>query len=137
VVVWVVEGFGSGVDALFALYADIAIAGEDASFALPVDLAPETNFAMLVLTMRLQAAKSWMLSGAPLTAQAALHCGLVTAVVRPAELRERTEAAAERAARLPLDAVVASKLAFQVLLDSQGVASEFDSAPFYALAAVR
>lgn len=129
---WEAEGVPAFGDSLFALFADFAIADPDALFHIPLAHLPETNFAMAVLKMRLQATKAWLLSGKPMSAAQAHQFGLVNRISAPGDVHAATLRLARRVAVMPLDAIVASKLAHQVLLDTQGVASEFDSAPFFA-----
>lgn len=128
------EGAPVAGDALFALYSDFVVASSDATFRIPVEHLPEANFAMVVLKMRLQSAKGWLLSGRSLSAADAKKYGLVTAVTEPGNVHDTTIGLARRVTRMPLDAIVSSKLAYQVFLDTQAVASEFDTAPFFAAA---
>lgn len=134
VVVWEASGESDGPETLLALYSDFVVAATDTSFRLGMRWLPETNLALCTLTLRLQAAKAWVLGGRPLSTHDAQRLGLVSAVAAPERLHEEALRLARRVARMPLDAIVASKLAFQIFLDTQGVDTEFDAAPFYALA---
>jgi enoyl-CoA hydratase/carnithine racemase len=117
--------------ALIGLYSDLAVADESSHFPCPFDTIPEANFMLAALSMRLDRAKAWLLSGEPLTASGAEEAGLVNEIVHADALADRALQMATRAAAVPLDGITVSKMNMNACLDAMGVGQDFDLAEFY------
>jgi enoyl-CoA hydratase/carnithine racemase len=126
------RGTCRGVASLIALYADLAVADATARFYSPFDTLPEANFAIAVLTLRLDRAKAWLLSGEPLDAQTAEEFGLINQVVPADKLAATSMALAQRIARMPLDGITLSKMNLNACLDAMAVGQEFDLSGYFA-----
>ena len=127
-----VQGRCAGAGSLLVLCSDHTVCAQGSSFEAPFAILPESNLVLAALTLRLNRAKSWMLAGQAWSAQQALHAGLVNRIVAPAELNDAAAAAAQAAAKMPLDGVAMTKLLLEAYLDTQGVGQDFDMAGFYA-----
>ncbi len=126
-----VDGSCTGAGTLLALCSDTCIASAAARFGSPFRQLPEASLALAALTMGLNRAKAWALMDSELTATEAFHQGLVNAVSsEPALVMARRVASS--VVRLPLDGIAMSKLLVEGLLDTQGVAQEFDAAALAA-----
>jgi enoyl-CoA hydratase/carnithine racemase len=132
VTITAIQGRCTGAGSLLALYSDLTVASRDATFDSPFADMPEANFALAALTMRLNRAKSFVLGGQPLDAEAAWKAGLINRVVPRDRLDEQARALARSIAKVPLDGIAMSKLMVESFLDGQGVGEEFDAAPFHA-----
>lgn len=131
-VVTAVKGHCAGAASMLVLCSDHTVCAEDSTFEAPFADYPESNFVLAALTMRLNRAKSWMLGGETWTAQQAVHAGLVNRAVAPNDVDAIAQAAAQAAARTPLDGVAMTKVLLEAFLDTQGVGQDFDMAGFYA-----
>lgn len=127
-----VTGRCEGAGSMLVLCSDITVCDEGSTFGAPFTAVPESNLVLAALTMRLNRAKSWMLSPRPWPARRAHEAGLVNAVVAPANLRGHIEQAAQRATAMPLDGIAMTRILFESFLDTQGVGQEFDMAALYA-----
>ena len=126
------RGTCQGVASLIALYADLAVADVTARFYSPFEALPEANFAIAALTMRLDRAKAWLLTGQPLDAHTAEEFGLINRVVAVDELAAASMALAQRIARMPLDGITVSKMNLNACLDAMAVGQEFDMSGYFA-----
>ncbi|ODU07395.1 MAG: hypothetical protein ABS81_01160 [Pseudonocardia sp. SCN 72-86] len=133
VVVTEVRGDCLGAGSLLVLCSDLTIAADTARFGSPFADLPESNFALAALTMRLNRAKSWMLTGSVLDAQAAYAAGLVNRVVPEADLMTAVEGLSASTSEMPLDGVTMSKMLLQSVLDTHGVGRDFDLADHFAV----
>jgi len=133
VVVTQVAGACFGAGSLLVLCSDLTLATEGAQFGSPFTDLPEANFVLAALTMRLNRAKSWMLSGSTISAQNALSCGLVNQVVPDDALADATADVVRNVTAMPLDGITMSKMLLQAVLDGHGVGREFDLADHYAI----
>ncbi|MBN9273850.1 MAG: enoyl-CoA hydratase/isomerase family protein, partial [Mesorhizobium sp.] len=122
-----------GAGSLLVLCSDLTIAADTARFGSPFADLPESNFALAALTMRLNRAKSWMLTGSVLDAQAAYAAGLVNRVVPEADLMTAVEGLSASTSEMPLDGVTMSKMLLQSVLDTHGVGRDFDLADHFAV----
>ena len=104
---------GSGLE--IALLCDLRLACTDASFSMPeanLGLIPAAGGTQtLPRTLRSAKALHLLLTGQPITAQEALHYGLVTQLTPPAKLKQDALALAHRLASLDPQAVKALKKA--------------------------
>lgn len=132
VTVTAVQGHCASAGSLLVLCSDHTVCASDSHFEAPFDLLPESSLVLAALTLRLNRAKSWMLGGDAWSAAQALQAGLVNRVVAPDEVHACALAAAQAAARTPLDGVAMSKLLLEAFLDTQGVGQDFDMAGFHA-----
>ncbi len=133
VVITAVDGICSGAGSLLVLCSDLTLATPDATFESPFGTLPEANLVLAALTMRLNRAKSWLLSGRPLHAQQAFDAGLINRIVEAKALDEAVQSMAHAVTRMPLDGIAMSKINVETCLDAQGVGREFDMAGFYAV----
>jgi enoyl-CoA hydratase/carnithine racemase len=134
VVVAAIQGACTGAGSALVLCADLAVAGSDAGITSPFDCVPEANFALATLTMRLNRAKAWLLTGDAMSASEALSVGLVNRVVPGDQVRDEALKMARAAARMPMDGMAISKVMMETYLDAQSVGREFDQARFHAMA---
>ncbi|MDQ7907463.1 enoyl-CoA hydratase/isomerase family protein [Phytohabitans sp. ZYX-F-186] len=132
VVVTEVTGACRGAGSALVLCSDLTVAAEESSFGSPFLAVPESNFVLAALTMRLNRAKAWAVTGDVLDAARAEEVGLVNQVVPGASLRAETDALAARVTAMPLDGVTMSKMLLQAVLDAHGVGRDFDLATHYA-----
>ncbi len=137
VVITAVSGQCAGAGSFLVLCSDLTVATSDATFESPFAALPEANLVLAALTMRLNRAKSWLLSGGALTAREAFDAGLINVIAPDGELDARTLKLARAVTRMPLDGVAMSKINVETCLDAQGVGREFDMAGFYAAAMQR
>lgn len=133
VVITAVDGECSGAGSLLVLCSDLTVATPDATFESPFGTLPEANLVLAALTMRLNRAKSWLLSSRALTAQAAFNAGLINRIAEADALDEAAQKMARAVTRMPLDGIAMSKINVETCLDAQGVGREFDMAGFYAV----
>lgn len=126
VTILVVEGECAGAGALLALNCDFVVCAPTAAFHSPFASAPEANFVLAALIMRLNRAKSWMLGEHPLTAHEAHLAGLVNEIAEDPLAAAR--AMARSISRVPLDGLAMSKLMVGAVMDAQGVGQDFDLA---------
>ena len=117
---------------MLVLCSDHTVCAQESAFEAPFADYPESNLVLAALTLRLNRAKSWMLGGQAWTAQQAVHAGLVNRVVAMQDVDTAAQAAAQAAARMPLDGVAMTKVLIEAFLDTQGVGQDFDMAGFYA-----
>ncbi|RYE04476.1 MAG: enoyl-CoA hydratase/isomerase family protein [Sphingomonadales bacterium] len=132
VTILVVEGGCAGAGSLLALGCDFVVCGPQAEFHSPFASAPEANFVLAALIMRLNRAKQWALGDRPLSAAQAHAAGLVNDVADDPLAAAR--AMARSISRVPLDGLAMSKLMTGAVMDAQGVGQDFDLAGFYAQA---
>jgi len=132
VVVTEVDGACRGAGSALVLCSDLTVAAETSSFGSPFLTTPEANFVLAALTMRLNRAKAWAITGDVLDAARAEEVGLVNQVVPRASLRAEVDALADRVTAMPLDGVTMSKMLLQAVLDAHGVGRDFDLATHYA-----
>ncbi len=132
VVITAVSGVCAGAGSLLVLCSDLTVATAEATFASPFHTLPESNLVLAALTMRLNRAKSWLLSGNALSAQAAFDAGLINRIAAGDALEEAAQKMARAVTRMPLDGIAMSKINVETCLDAQGVGREFDMAGFYA-----
>ena len=126
-----IHGQCADAGSLLVLCADLAVARSDATFHSPFHTMPEANFVLAALTMRLNRAKGWMLSGVPLDAKVALAAGLLNRTVETDVMGEAM-AMARSVAKMPLDGIAISKLVVESCIDAQGVGQDFDMAGLVA-----
>lgn len=112
-VIGAVTGNAVGVGVTLLLHCDLAYLAEGAILTMPfvaLGLVPEFGSTQL-LPQRLGHARAaeHLLLGEPMNAAEALACGLVNAVLPPAEVVPRAMHAAARLCALPADAIKASK----------------------------
>ncbi len=134
VTVAVVQGQCTGAGTILTLLADLSIATTEAKFESPFATLPEASFVVAALTMGLNRAKSWMVSGAVLSAAEAEAAGLVNQVVAAERLDAEARRMARACCKVPIDGIAMSKLMLESYLDGQGLGEEFDHVPFYAAA---
>ncbi len=132
VVITAVQGECAGAGSLLVLCSDLTVAAHDATFASPFSTLPEANLVLAALTLRLNRAKSWLLGGEPLSAQAACEAGLINRIVDQNTLDAAAQKMARAVTHMPLDGIAMSKINVETALDAQGVGREFDMAGFYA-----
>ena len=132
VVITAVSGQCSGAGSFLVLCSDLTVATPDATFASPFGTLPEANLVLAALTMRLNRAKSWLLSGSALNADEACNAGLINLIARGGTLDAEAQKMAHAVTRMPLDGIAMSKINVETCLDAQGVGREFDMAGFYA-----
>ncbi len=137
VVITAVSGQCAGAGSFLVLCSDLTVATPDATFESPFGVLPEANLVLAALTMRLNRAKSWLLSGSALTAHDALRAGLINLIAKNNALDEAVQNMARAVTRMPLDGIAMSKINVETCLDAQGVGREFDMAGFYAIAMQR
>lgn len=133
VVVTAVSGQCAGAGSFLVLCSDLTVATPDATFESPFGTLPEANLVLAALTMRLNRAKSWLLSGSALTAHEAFTAGLINLIAKGDTLDEEAQKMARAVTRMPLDSIAMSKINVETCLDAQGVGREFDMAGFYAV----
>jgi len=108
-----VQGVAVGVGTTMLLHCDHVVAGSDARFSTPfvsLGLIPEAASSLLApRLMGHRRAFELLVMGRPFSADAALACGLVNAVVPPADVDAEALKAAQHIAALPADAVAASR----------------------------
>lgn len=108
-----VNGLAIGVGATMLLHCDYVVASHEARFSTPfvnLGLVPEAASSLLApRLMGQRRAFALLVMGEPLDAQAASATGLVNAVVDSADVDSRALAAAQRIAKLPQEAVQASR----------------------------
>jgi enoyl-CoA hydratase/carnithine racemase len=134
VVITEVRGECADAGSMVVLCSDLTVATPDSKFGSPFSVIPEANLVLAALTMRLNRAKSWVLSEVPLYAQEAFDAGLVNRIVAADLLDATVTRMARSVTRMPLDGITMSKINMETCLDAQGVGREFDMAGFYALA---
>lgn len=127
-----VRGLCAGAGGMLVLCTDHTVCATQSSFEEPFSTLPESSLVLAALTLRLNRAKSWMLGGAPWDTKQALHAGLVNHAVDAAQVDAHALAAAQAAAKMPLDGVAMTKLLFEAYLDTQGVGQDFDMAGMHA-----
>ncbi len=132
IVVTAVRGHCGPAGSLLVLCSDHTVCAEGSRFDAPFATLPESNLVLAALTLRLNRAKSWMLGGEAWPASLALRAGLVNRSVAAGSVDACALAAAQDAAKMPLDGVAMSKLLVEAFLDTQGVGQDFDMAGFYA-----
>ncbi|MES2986381.1 MAG: enoyl-CoA hydratase/isomerase family protein [Pseudomonadota bacterium] len=132
VTILVVDGNCAGAGSLLALSCDFVVAGPQAEFHSPFAVAPEANFVLAALIMRLNRAKQWALGDRPLSAAEAHAAGFVNEVAGDPLAAAR--AMARSIGRVPLDGLAMSKLMTGAVMDAQGVGQDFDMAGFHAQA---
>ena len=132
VVITAVSGQCADAGSFLVLCSDLTVATPDATFASPFSALPEANLVLAALTMRLTRAKSWLLSGTALNADAACNAGLINRIVPGDALDAAAQKMAHAVTRMPLDGIAMSKINVETCLDAQGVGREFDMAGFYA-----
>ena len=132
VMVTAVKGHCAGAGSMLVLCSDHTVCSRGSAFEAPFADYPESNLVLAALTMRLNRAKSWMLGGQAWTAQQAVDAGLVNRAVAIEDVDAIAEAAAQAAARMPLDGVAMTKVLLEAFLDTQGVGQDFDMAGLYA-----
>ena len=135
VVITTVSGRCAGAGSLLVLCSDLTVATPDATFESPFSTLPEANMVLAALTMRLNRAKYWLLSGSALTAQDAFDAGLVNRIADRAH--DEAQKMAHAVTRMPLDGIAMSKINAETALDAAGVGREFDMAGFYAVSLQR
>ena len=132
-----VQGLATAAGCQLVVSCDLAVASEDASFATPgvsTGLFCTTPGVAVARAVPQKKAMEMLLTGAPISAQEALECGLVNRVVPPQELAERTRELAHQVAsassytvaigksafyrQLELDRPAAYKLAEKVMVDN-------------------
>lgn len=133
VVITAVSGECAGGGSLLVLCSDLTVATANATFASPFSTLPEANLVLAALTMRLNRAKSWLLSGSALTADEAFNAGLINRITEAGALDTEAHNIARAVTRMPLDGIAMSKINVETCLDAQGVGREFDMADFYAI----
>jgi len=108
-----VQGLAVGVGTTMLLHCDHVVASADVRFSTPfvnLGLVPEAASSLLApRLMGHQRAFELLVMGRPLDAAAALTCGLVNAVVPPADVEVEAMKAAHHIAALPAEAVAASR----------------------------
>lgn len=132
VTILVVEGACTGAGSLLALNCDLVVCSPEAEFHSPFASAPEANFVLAALIMRLSRAKQWALGDRPLSAADAHSAGFVNEIADDPLAVAR--AMARATSRVPLDGLAMSKLMMGAVMDAQGVGQDFDLAGFYAQA---
>lgn len=132
VVVTAVRGECAAAGSNLVLCSDLTVADDTARFASPFLDAPESNFVLAALTIRLNRAKSWMVRGNTLDAQRALEVGLVNEVTTAAGLDDALTQLTDAVTGMPLDGVTMSKMLQQAVYDAHGIGREFDLADHYA-----
>ena len=137
VVITAVSGQCWGAGSFLVLCSDLTVATPDATFASPFGALPEANLVLAALTMRLNRAKSWLLSGSALNAEEAYNAGLINRIAPGDALDAEAQNMARAVTRMPLDGIAMSKINVETCLDAQGVGREFDMAGFYAAAMQR
>ncbi len=133
VVITEVTGECSGAGSMLVLCSDLTVASKNARFTSPFNDYPEANFVLAALTIRLNRAKSWLLTGASIVASDALQFGLVNEVVPTERVAETTKEMVDQVRAMPLDGITMSKMLLQAVLDAHGVGREFDMADHYAI----
>jgi enoyl-CoA hydratase/carnithine racemase len=108
-----VQGLAVGVGTTMLLHCDHVVAGSDARFSTPfvsLGLVPEAGSSLLApRLMGHRRAFELLVMGRPLSAEAALACGLINAVVPPGDVDAEALKAARHIATLPAEAVAASR----------------------------
>ncbi len=108
-----VNGLAIGIGTTMLLHCDHVIASREARFVTPfvgLGLVPEAASSLLApRLMGHRRAFSLLVMGEPLDAAAAMAAGIVNAVVESAEVDQRAHDAAQRIAKLPPEAVLASR----------------------------
>ena len=137
VVITAVSGQCSGAGSFLVLCSDLTVATPEAIFESPFGSLPEANLVLAALTMRLNRAKSWLLSGSALTADEAFNAGLINLIAKDETLDAEAQKMGRAVTRMPLDGIAMSKINVETCLDAQGVGREFDLAGFYAVAMQR
>ena len=132
IVITAVSGQCAGAGSFLVLCSDLTVATPDATFASPFGALPEANLVLAALTMRLNRAKAWLLSGSALNADEACNAGLINRIARGGTLDAEAQNMARAVTRMPLDGIAMSKINVETCLDAQGVGREFDMAGFYA-----
>ena len=130
VVITAVSGRCAGAGSLLVLCSDLTVATPGTTFESPFSTLPEANLVLAALTMRLNRAKYWLLSGTALSAREAFDAGLVNRIADAAH--EEARSMAHAVTRMPLDGIAMSKINAETTLDAAGVGREFDMAGFYA-----
>lgn len=132
VIITEVQGDCAGAGTLLALFSDLTVASSDARFWNPVEDLAEANVVLTMLTIGVHRAKAWVLTGEVLSAEAAHADGLVNYVSDRGQLRAASADIGAKVTRMPIDALVVTKMGFNGVLDGHGVINEFEMAPFYA-----
>lgn len=108
-----VQGLAVGVGTTMLLHCDYVVAADNALFTTPfvgLGLVPEAASSLLApRLMGHRRAFQLLVMGKPLNAAGAASCGLVNAVVAPADVETAAMQAAYDIARLPAEAVAASR----------------------------
>ena len=108
-----VNGLAIGVGTTMLLHCDYVVASRDARFATPfvnLGLVPEAASSLLApRLMGPRHAFALLVMGEPLDAQSAMTAGLVNVIADIADVDQRALEAAQKIARLPPEAVLASR----------------------------
>ena len=108
-----VNGLAIGVGTTMLLHCDYVVASREARFATPfVNLGLVPEAASTLLAPRLMGPRrafALLVMGEPLDAQGALTAGLINAIADSADVDQRAQEAAQKIARLPPEAVLASR----------------------------
>jgi len=108
-----VDGPAVGVGSTMLLHADVVIASDAAWFQFPfvdLGLVPEAGSSYLLpLQVGLTQASRWLMLAERVSAEQALRFGLVSEVVAPADLEERTSLLAQKLAEKQTEALCATK----------------------------
>jgi enoyl-CoA hydratase/carnithine racemase len=132
VVITAVRGECAAAGSNLVLCSDLTVADDTARFASPFTDAPESNFVLAALTIRLNRAKSWMVRGTTIDAEQALNIGLVNDVTTSDGLDGAVALLTDGVTGMPLDGITMSKMLQQAVYDAHGVGREFDLADHYA-----
>jgi enoyl-CoA hydratase/carnithine racemase len=108
-----VQGVAVGIGTTMLLHCDYAVCGSDAKFSTPfvgLGLVPEAASSLLApRLMGHRHAFALLVMGHPLDPQAAKECGLVNAIAAPGDVDALAMKAAQDIAKLPPEAVMASR----------------------------
>ena len=108
-----VNGLAIGVGTTMLLHCDYVVASREARFVTPfvnLGLVPEAASSLLApRLMGPRHAFAMLVMGEPLDAQAAMAAGLVNAITESADVDQHALEAAQKIAKLPPDAVLASR----------------------------
>jgi len=112
-IVAAVRGVAVGIGTTMLLHCDYAVCGTDAKFSTPfvgLGLVPEAASSLLApRLMGHRRAFALLVMGQPLDPQAAKDCGLVNAIAAPSDVDALALNAAREIAKLPPEAVTASR----------------------------
>lgn len=131
VLIAVVDGRCGPAASSLCLAADLALATPTSTFASPFAV-PQGNYVLGVLTMRANRTKTWMLTGASMSARDVLDIGFLNEVIELPHLEDAALTWARRAARTPLDGITVSKMNINAAQDVAGVGRDFDAAEAFA-----